>query len=113
MNDPLSKQMEDRFAQYLRSAGMSWNLQRRTALRALFRAKKPVTARELAYIAKEENASISSTTVYRIVKLLVASGVAVETKSADGFALYGPAPTEPCSHAHLVCKDCGAVVKQE
>jgi len=111
MNNQTSQQIEERFAQYLRSAGMTWNHQRGLALRALLRTQKPVTASELGYIAKQEDLSISATSMYRIVKLLVASGVAVESKSADGVALYAPASTEPCGHVHLVCKDCGAEVK--
>ena len=102
--------MEKQFTQQLRSTGKHGSRQRSVVLRAFLRQEKPVTAQELLYPVKQEDISVSFGTVYHTLRLLVACGLAREIISALHSTKYELA-TAHCSHPHLVCKDCGAIVE--
>jgi Fe2+ or Zn2+ uptake regulation protein len=105
-------EMEKQFTQQLRSLGRHGSRQRTVVLRAFLRQEQPVTAQELLYPVKQEDISVSFGTVYHTLRLLVACGLAREIVSAKNPTQYERA-TAHCSHAHLVCKDCGAIVQAE
>jgi Fe2+ or Zn2+ uptake regulation protein len=82
----------------------------------------PVTATELLYEVKRFNPLISGSNVRHFLHLLVDSGLARKIE-AERHGGRGPARFEnatdkvaeivevqQCSHQHLVCKDCGAIV---
>jgi Fe2+ or Zn2+ uptake regulation protein len=58
----------------------------------------------------QEDRNVSFSVIYRILKLMVACGLAHEIKSADGVTRYTHDVSETCSHAHFACKDCGALI---
>jgi Fe2+ or Zn2+ uptake regulation protein len=110
MNNDIPEQADRTFQKYLRSVGMNRTEQRSIVLRVFFQTTKPHSAPELLYPVKQEDVNVSLATIYSILKLLVACGLAHETKSADGVARYTRDTSETCGHTHLVCKDCGALV---
>jgi Fur family ferric uptake transcriptional regulator len=103
-------EMEKQFTQKLRSLGKNSSRQRSVVLRAFLRQEKPVSAQELLYPVKQEDISVSFGTVYHTLRLLVDCGLAHEIVSANHPTRYERA-TAHCNHAHLVCKECGAIVQ--
>ena len=58
------------------------------------------------------NPKIGYTTVYRTLKLLTRSGLAVQRKFADGEARYEPT-SGSSHHDHLICLGCGKIIEFE
>ena len=108
----LFEQTDQKFRQYLKSAGMGTTHHRAAVLQAFLENTKPVTAEEILYQVKKRNMSISFHCVYRTLKLLITSGLASEILSEDGSArrYTHELAVAQCTHQHLVCKDCGAVI---
>jgi Fur family ferric uptake transcriptional regulator len=113
MNNDIPEQVDKTFRKYLHSMRMKNTEQRSVVLRVFFRMTKPLSAAELLYPVKQEDVSISFSAIWRALKLLVACGLAHEIQSTDGVIRYAHDLSETCSHAHLVCKDCGALVDLE
>ena len=112
-SNPLVEQANHRFLEYLRGTGQKYGTRHREAvLQAFLGNTKPVTAKDIHYQVKAVNISVSFHCVYKTMGLLVKSGLAQEIIPEDGSArLYThELVIAQCSHAHLVCKDCGAVV---
>ena len=112
MTPEILAEMEKQFTQKLRSLGKNGSRQRNIVLRAFLRQEKPVSAQELLYPVKQEDISVSFGTVYHTLRLLVACGLAREIVSAAHSTKYERA-TVQCNHAHLVCKDCGAIIQAQ
>ena len=117
MNTQLFEQADQQFRKYLHGLG-GLNRKRGTHHRAMIlqvflQNTKPVTSYDVLYQVKAVDRNISTTCVYQTFKLLVQSGLAKEIIPEDGSArLYThDIAMAQCSHAHLVCKDCGAVVE--
>ncbi|HXM63006.1 MAG TPA: transcriptional repressor [Terriglobales bacterium] len=98
---------EDLLSQQLRRLGMKRTKQRSTILRVFLQTTEPISAHELLYLIKEDDLLIGFSTVYRTLKTIIACGLGKEVISADAVARYAH---DHCSHPHLVCKDCGALV---
>jgi Fur family transcriptional regulator, ferric uptake regulator len=92
---------------------MKGTRQRSVVLSVFLNTPKPVSASELLYPVKKEDLNVSLGSVYRTLKLIVASGLATQISSADGVARYRHELRHElnlCSHQHLVCKDCGEAI---
>ena len=72
----MTPETEKHFAQYLRSTGMNGSKARSIVLRVFMTQGKPMSAQELIYLVKKEDMTISFSTVYHTMKLLVACGLA-------------------------------------
>ena len=107
----MTPKIEKHFAQYLRSVGMNGSKARSIVLRVFMTQGKPMSAQELIYLVKKEDITISFSTVYHTMKLLVASGLASSIASGKDATRYEHAFTAKCSHRQLVCKTCGAIVQ--
>ena len=59
---------------------------------------------------RARQSSIGYATVYRTMKLMAESGLAVEHKFAEGYLRYEPAGEH---HDHLICIRCGKIVEYE
>ena len=112
MNSQLFEQVDHKFLAYLRSTGRTSTHHRATILQVFLQNTKPVTAKDVHYQVKAVNFNASFYCVYQTLTLLVKSGLAKEIFPEDGSArLYThELAIAQCSHEHLVCKDCGAVV---
>jgi Fur family transcriptional regulator, ferric uptake regulator len=109
----MTPEIEKHFAQYLRSAGMNGSKARSTVLRVFMTQGKPMSVQELMYPVKQSDLTISFSTVYHTMKLLVACGLASGVASARDATRYEHAFTAKCSHSQLVCKACGAIVPDQ
>jgi Fe2+ or Zn2+ uptake regulation protein len=111
----LFEQTDQKFREYLRNAGLGSTHHRAAVLQAFLQNPKPVTAEELLYQVKKGNFSVSFHCVYKTLKLLIRSGLAFEILSEDRSArrYTHELAVAQCSHQHLVCKDCGAVVEEQ
>ncbi|HEX3026222.1 MAG TPA: Fur family transcriptional regulator [Clostridia bacterium] len=74
-----------------------------------------LTAEEIYHLIKENDQHISIATVYRNLKLLEEQGVIrknIVTEEASSFYELTD-KSEPHSHHHLVCRQCGAIIDFE
>lgn len=100
------------FRAFLAESGLKVTRQREAIAEAFFATERHVTLPELLDLVRKDHDKVGYATVYRTMKLLHESGLAVEHKFADGHALYEPAH-EGDHHDHLICWDCGAIVEFE
>jgi Fur family transcriptional regulator, ferric uptake regulator len=107
----MTPETEKHFAQYLRSVGMNGSKARSIVLRVFMTQGRAMSVQELMYPVKQEDMTISFSTVYHTMKLLVACGLASGIASAKDATRYEHAFTAKCSHSQLVCKACGAIVE--
>ena len=112
-SNPLFGQVDHKFRTYLRDKGLSGTRHRQAILEAFLRNTKPVTAKDIHFQVKAVTFAVSFHCVYKTMTLLVKSGLAQEIIPDDGSArLYThELAIAQCDHAHLVCKDCGAVIE--
>ncbi|MBZ5549925.1 MAG: transcriptional repressor [Acidobacteriia bacterium] len=105
----MTVEIERRFEAYLRSVRMKRSTHRTTVLRVFMGSTKPMTSLELLYAVKQADVGVSLGVVYSTIKLMIACGLAREI--VDGRkTLYTHEGVAACSHPHLICRDCGAVV---
>lgn len=105
MNDP-----EAKFAEYLRSKGLKFTPERREILREIFASHDHFDVETLFEILKKKGERISLATIYRLIPLLVESGMIRRATRLEGHVtyehLFGHKP-----HHHLVCIRCGQIVE--
>jgi len=105
---------DDLLSHHLRRVGMYRSKQKSVVLWSLLRSPEPISAQDLFYLVKQEDLFIGLGTVYRTLQTLVACGLAAETVGTDGTRLYAAKlDAEVCTHPHLTCKDCGALVEAQ
>jgi Fur family ferric uptake transcriptional regulator len=102
------------FEGYLRKKNLKLTQQRQVIARTFFHADdEHLTLSQLLLAAQEEKSSIGYATVYRTMKLMTESGVAVEHKFVDGGeALFEP-NIEGDHHDHIICVTCGQIIEFE
>lgn len=104
-------QVEAQFRQKLHSGGMNITAERLLIFRAFLRTAGPVSASDVHYAVKCEDALASFAAVYRTLKVMVACGMAREVAGPRRSLLYQH-DFQQCAHRHLICKDCGAIIEQ-
>lgn len=102
----------ERFRDYLVSQGLKYTRQRRTIAEVFFSSGAHLSLTELLDLARAQQASIGYATVYRTMKLLAESGLAIEHKFGEGNVLY-EATLDGEHHDHLICVRCGKIVEYE
>lgn len=100
----------ERFRVYLARAGLKFTKQRRAIAEVFYESGKHLSIAEVLELAREQESSIGHATVYRTMKLLADSGLAVQHQFADGQARFEPARGH---HDHIICIDCGRIVEFE
>ncbi|MFH1038338.1 MAG: Fur family transcriptional regulator [PVC group bacterium] len=105
MNDP-----EQRFNQFLRLQGLKSTPERRTILGEIFASHEHFDVETLYEKMKKGGKRISLATIYRLIPLLVESGMIRRAMSCEGHVtyehLFGHKP-----HHHLICVKCGKIVE--
>ncbi len=106
--------LKDRFREFLSTEGLKYTRQRKVIADVFFReGEGHRSLNDLLAMAQEEYSSIGYATVYRTMKLMTDSGVALEHKFADtGLTLYEP-NLEGDHHDHIICTRCGRIVEFE
>ncbi|HEY7724457.1 MAG TPA: transcriptional repressor [Anaeromyxobacteraceae bacterium] len=88
--------------------------QREAIARTFFAMGGHVPVEELVARVREADPRVSVATVYRTMKLLASSGLAVSRDFGDGRVRYETAAARRSrDHDHLVCTGCGAIVEFE
>ena len=102
------------FEEYLRTQGLKLTRQRRIISTVfLGQIDGHRTLSQLLEACQGEMSSIGYATVYRTMKLMTESGVAVEHKFVDGGeALFEP-NVEGDHHDHIICLTCGKIFEFE
>jgi len=93
------------------SEGGKRSRSRSAVMETFFRARRHVTAEELARAVRDAFPGIGTVTVYRTLKLLSRMGYAKELDFGDGAKRYESNLSS--HHDHLVCTVCGAVIEFE
>lgn len=104
------KEVIDHFSSYLRRKGLKMTEQRRQIIEAFFGTNGHVSVEELYLKAKEINASIGFSTVYRTLKLLKEAGFARQV-DFDQRAKFEKWLKDKKHHDHLICAECGKIVE--
>jgi len=107
MVKPLSENKE-RLRRYLKSKGMKSTRQREIIADEFFKAGQHITTDELYKRITRKHKDIGYTTVYRTLKLLRDSGLAVEQVFTDNITRYEPMVSGG-HHDHLICLRCGSI----
>jgi len=105
---------EAALAKAIAQRGLRRSRQRDLVARIFFAMGGHVPVDALAQRVHQDDPHVSVATVYRTMKLLADTGLAVSRDFGDGKARYEPAHhRHGHSHDHLICTGCGAVVEFE
>ncbi len=97
---------------YMAVHGLRSTDQRRLIVETFLTTTSHVSIEDLLALVKQTDSRIGYATVYRTLKLLAESGVALERQFGDGFTRYEMAD-EDVHHDHLICVDCGLILEFE
>ncbi len=98
------------FAEYLSRKGLKMTPQRKIILQIFLASSDHVSAEDLYKKVTHKNPAIGQATVYRTLKLLENSGLAVAVDFGDGTTRYEPNDGRG-HHDHLICELCGKNVE--
>ena len=102
--------MMDLFRTHLHQSRLPVTHQREAIAMALFESDQQLSVDDLADILRERDEALGKATIYRTLNLLVEAGLARELDFGEGFKRYEHQAGE-ARHDHLVCTDCGRVVR--
>lgn len=107
---PSSSDVRSRLASYIAERGLKQSRQRDAVAEAFFTHPGHVSADELVSLARALDRRVSVATVYRTLKLLGESGLAVARNFGEGQTRWESAIGR-AHHDHLVCTGCGAILE--
>ncbi len=96
---------------YIERHGLKWSRQRQVIVDVFCEAQEHLRVEQLLEKARLVDPRISQATVYRTMRLLVDSGLAVARNFGDTHTLYEPKGDEGGHHDHLICTECGKIVE--
>ena len=102
--------MMDLFRVHLHQHHLPLTHQREAIAMALFESEHHLSVDELAALLRERGEHVGKATIYRTLNLMVEAGLAREHDFSEGFKRYEHQAGE-AQHDHLVCTDCGKVVR--
>jgi Fur family ferric uptake transcriptional regulator len=103
-------ELKERWRSYINDHRLNTTSQREAIVEQFLRTRDHVSIDELLVKVRKRQPKVGYATVYRTLKLLVDSGLAVERQFGDGQARYevvGP------HHDHLICVKCGLILEFE
>ncbi len=103
---------KERLKTFLKERGFKSTRQRDIIATEFLKSGKHITAEDLYRKISRKHRDIGFTTVYRTLKLLTKSGLAIERLFADNLTRYEPLSAED-HHDHLICLNCGAITEFE
>jgi Fur family ferric uptake transcriptional regulator len=107
-----TRTVED-FRGWLSTRGLKFTRQREAIVEAFLEAAgEHLSLDELLERAKARQPSVGYATVYRTMKVLAESGLAIEHKFAEGQVRY-EAAVDGGHHDHLICTLCGKILEFE
>ena len=107
-NDPT--ELRERWRSYIQDHRLNTTAQREAIVEQFLRTRDHVSIDELLTKVRKRQPKVGYATVYRTLKLLVDSGLAVERQFGDGQARYEVVGDH---HDHLICVKCGLILEFE
>ncbi|MBP6629285.1 MAG: transcriptional repressor [Kofleriaceae bacterium] len=102
--------LKDRWRAYLDDKRLNTTAQRDAIVEQFFKTKDHVSIDELLAKVRRRTPGVGYATVYRTLKLLVDSGLALERQFGDGQARFEVTGDH---HDHLICTSCGLILEFE
>lgn len=99
------KEARKAFSTFLQNTGLRVTHQRLLILNVFLKSERHLTPEELYTIVKKKDPSVGQATVYRTLKLLSDSGIAMEVDFGDGVMRYEHKFGHD-HHDHLICERC-------
>jgi len=103
-------ELRDRWRMYITERRLNTTAQREAIVEQFLRTRDHVSIDELLTKVRKRHPKVGYATVYRTLKLLVDSGLAVERQFGDGQARYEVVGDH---HDHLICVKCGLILEFE
>ena len=104
------KALKERWKDYLAEKRLNTTTQREAIVDQFLKTQEHVSIEELLGKVRKRHAKVGYATVYRTLKLLVDSGLAIERQFGDGHARYEVVGDH---HDHLICAACGLILEFE
>ncbi len=95
---------------YIENQGLKFTNQRDCIARCFFRTRTHISLDELTVKVKKEIPGTGYATVYRTMKLLTDSGLALSRHFGDGQTRYENLPATG-HHDHLICVKCSRIIE--
>ncbi len=102
--------LKERWRAYVSDRHLNTTAQREVIVEQFLRTRDHVSIDELLNKVRKRQPKVGYATVYRTLKLLVDSGLAVERQFGDGQARYEVVGDH---HDHLICVKCGLILEFE
>src|SRR5215203_3690837 len=103
-------ELKERWRTYVTDHRLNVTAQREAIVEQFLRTREHVSIDELLIKVRKRQPKVGYATVYRTLKLLVDSGLAVERQFGDGQARYEVVGDH---HDHLICVKCGLILEFE
>ena len=103
-------ELKERWRAYVQDRRLNVTAQREAIVEQFLRTREHVSIDELLLKVRKRQPKVGYATVYRTLKLLVDSGLAVERQFGDGQARYEVVGDH---HDHLICAKCGLILEVE
>ena len=103
-------ELKERWRGYVQDHRLNVTAQREAIVDQFLRTKEHISIDELLGKVRKRQPRVGYATVYRTLKLLVDSGLAVERQFGDGQARYEIVGDH---HDHLICMKCGLILEFE
>jgi Fur family ferric uptake transcriptional regulator len=107
-SDP--KALKERWRSYLDTHNLNVTTQREVIVDHFLKTQDHISIDELLARVRKRHPRVGYATVYRTLKLLVDSGLAIERQFGDGQARYEVVGDH---HDHLICTKCGLILEFE
>lgn len=105
-----TRDLKARWKTYLQENKLNTTQQRELIVDQFLRSKDHISVDELLARVRKRNRKVGYATVYRTLKLLVDSGLAIQRQFGDGQARY---EVDGDHHDHLICTSCGLILEFE
>jgi Fur family ferric uptake transcriptional regulator len=105
-----TKDLKARWRAYLQENKLNTTQQRELIVDQFLRSTDHISVDELLARVRKRNRKVGYATVYRTLKLLVDSGLAIQRQFGDGQARY---EVDGDHHDHLICTKCGLILEFE
>jgi Fur family ferric uptake transcriptional regulator len=103
-------ELKERWQTYVADKKLNTTSQREAIVEQFLRTKDHISIDELLARVRKRQPKVGYATVYRTVKLLVDSGLAIERQFGDGQARYEVVGDH---HDHLICMKCSLILEFE
>lgn len=105
-----TSELLERFQSWLRDRHLPVTRQRDVVATAIFAQERHLSVEELHRLVQDGGHRIGAATVYRVLDVLVQSGLVHAHDFGEGFKRY-EAIRSRGQHGHLICSRCGSVTE--